>query len=378
MSILDRYIFVRFATNFCILFGLLFLLAVGVELVLALDEFVDAARTVAGPDAGAAAVVGKVLTLAIDMQTPRVFQLYAYLHGLVAVGAVGFTLAQMTYHRELTAVMASGVSLYRVAAPFFVGVFVLSMVQLLNQELILPRIAPLLIRGYSHMGQRGADEFAVKFTPDGKGNLLQATSFDPQTRTLAWPTILERDERGRTVRRITARRATWSEEGKTWMLTKGQVIMPRSAEESGEQVMSAQSIDSYQTDLTPQALLVRRYNQFAAMLSLSQISQMLESDLAQRDAAQRNKLLRYRYARLSSPLVTLLVLALSLPFLLLREPGNFLRQTVICSALTIPASIGAAVGMMVELPGIPPAVGVFLPVIVLMLMALFPWTFFKT
>ena len=120
--------------------------------------------------------------------------------------------------------------------------------------------------------------------------------------------------------------------------------------------------------------MVRRFNQFAAMLSMNQISQMLDTPMLQ----ARDALLRYRYSRFSSVLVSLLVLALTLPSFLLREPANLLRQSVQCAALAVPATVGSAIGMMVEMPGISPAVGVFLPVIVLGFMSLVPWTHFKT
>jgi lipopolysaccharide export LptBFGC system permease protein LptF len=247
----------------------------------------------------------------------------------------------------------------------------------------------LLLRGYNNIGQRGIDEFEVGFTPDGDGSLFQAPSFNPHTQTLMAPTILERDTAGRTVRRVTAVKAVWSEPDKAWLLIDGKAIRPGPDvaldgepwrnESLPSNVLASENLASYHTDLTPHVLLVRRYNQFAAMLSLGQINQMLGTpQLAQRDAARRDTLLRYAYSRLSSVLVNLLVLGLTLPCFLLREPANLLRQSVLCAGLAIPAMIGSAIGMMVQLPGIPPAVGVFVPVIVLAFMSLFPWTFFKT
>jgi lipopolysaccharide export system permease protein len=373
VSILDRYIFLRFGANFALLFSLLFVFAVSIDLIFNLDRFVDAAAQLTGPDGGVLRFTGTLLTLVGNFQGPRLFQFYAYLHGLVAIGAMGFTLSQMHRYRELVAIMASGVSLHRVAMPFIVAVFALSMIQMVNQELMLPRVAPLLLRGTHNVGEQGIDQYEVLFTPDGNGNLLAAPSFDPQAKTLSWLTVLERDDRGRTVRRVTADRATWSESDQHWLLTNGQAVQPGGASEAGGQ-MIAKPIASYQTDLTPQALLVRRYNQFATMLSLDQISQMLKSPRI----AERDVLLRYYYSRFSSVLVNLLVLALSLPFFLLREPANLLRQSVLCAAISIPATMGAAIGMMLDLPGIPPAAGVFLPVIALLFLAVFPWTFFKT
>jgi len=374
MLLLDRYILVRFLANFATLFLLLYIFAVAIDVIVSLDDFVEAAQLKAGEGGGMLRLVVALIGVVADFQLPRIFQFYAYLHGLVAIGAMGFTLAQMHRYRELVAVMASGVSLYRVAMPFIAAVFGLSVLQILNQELILPRVAPLVLRENHQIGQHGMDTFKIRFTPDGKGSLWQAPSYNPTSHTLISPTILERDELGRTTRRVTATEANWSEVDKAWVLTNGRAITRIVGEDQSPQPMLTENIGSYPTDLTPHVLMVRRFNQYATMLSLDQIGQMLDSPALQ----GRETLLRYRYSRFSAALVNVLVMVLALPTFLLREPANLLRQTVLCASLALPASLGAAIGMMVDMPGLPPAVGVFLPVIILGFMSLFPWTNFKT
>ncbi len=210
MLLIDRYILARFFVNFALLFTLLFLFAVAIDLAVALEDFVDAARIAAGDDAGPAAVLAAFTRLALSFQSPRFFQFFAYLHGLVAIGAMGFTLAQMYRHRELVALLSAGLGMHRIAMPFVVGMFALSIVQLCNQEFILPRVATLLLRDHGQIGQRTVEEFALALTPDGGGNLFQSPRFDPARNELFDLTILERDERGRTRRRVTAKRAVWS------------------------------------------------------------------------------------------------------------------------------------------------------------------------
>jgi lipopolysaccharide export LptBFGC system permease protein LptF len=353
---------------------LLFIFAIAIDLILNLDQFIEVSREVHGPEASSLQVTWTMLVLAANFQGPRLFQFYAFLHGLVAVGAMGFTLAQMHRYRELVAIMASGISLHRVAMPFIFAVFGLALIQLLNQELLLPRVAPLLLRDYEDIGRRGLERFEVGFTADAAGNLLQASSFDPQTNTMENPTFFERDDRGRTVRRITAASATWSEPDNHWRLVNGLIMRPEVDEQVAQSVARSEEIATYGSSLSPQSLLVRHYAQFASMLSMSQISQMLATPLV----SDRDALLRSYYSRFSAVLVTLLVLGASLPCFLLREPANLLRQAILCAGLAIPATVGSSIGMLMEMPGIPPAVGVFLPVIALGFMAMFPWTFLKT
>jgi lipopolysaccharide export LptBFGC system permease protein LptF len=394
MLIIDRYILFRFLTNFVLLFLLLFLFAMVIDVVVSLDEFVTAARRIMGDDAGGVAITLGFLRVAFDFQAPRLFQFFAYLHGLVAVGAMGFTLAQMHRHRELVAMLSVGISLQRVAMPFVVGVFGISVVQLLNQELLLPRVAPLLIRDHEHIGQRSVNEFEIDLTPDGFGNLVQAPEFDPRTRTLTGVTILERDERGRTARRITAESGVWTParaaadgaggavgpmaqgglvEG--WVLTGGRAVSARGFTDDGEKrVAATEPVAFYATDLSPEVILVKRYGQFAAMLSLRQIGQMLATP----NVADRDTLLRHRSGRFATVLVNVLVMWLALPTFLVRQPANLLVRTVVCAGICVPGLLGTAVFMLADLPGIAPTVGVFLPVVLLGPVVLAVWAYVKT
>lgn len=374
MNLIDRHILTRFFANFAVLFSLLFVFAAAIDVIINLDRFVDAARDELDSDSGPLRTPVKAVQLMLNFEGPRIFQFYAYLHGLVAVGAMGFTLAQMHRHRELVAVMASGVSLHRVAMPFIVAVFILSLVQLMNQEAVLPSIAPLLLRDHRQIGKAGVNEFEVRFTPDARGTLLQSPSFDPKTRTLQWPTILERDEAGRATRRIGADSATWDESRGGWVLTNAKVMTLRKEGAVGPDTIREPMVDFYATDVSPQVLIVRRFGQFTAMLSMEQIRQMLRTPGVTDSSALR----RHLYARFSSVLVNLLVMLIALPSFLLREPANLLLQSVQCAVMAVPAMIGAAIGMMVQLPGVTPAVSVFMPVLVLIPVALARITFVKT
>ena len=374
MSLLDRYIVGRFLSNFAILFALLFVFAVAIDLLLQLDRFVDVvqART---PEAGPLWRTVVLAAVVLDFHGPRIFQFYAYMLGLLSIGAMGFTLAQMHRHRELVALLAAGVPLHRIAAPLICAVFGLNLLQLLNQELVLPQLAPRLIRKHGDIGQASVGAFEVLLTADGDGNLLQAPTFDPQTNTLSQPTILVRDETGRTAQRITADAATWDEPAGGWRLTEGVVMTPRPNERPElSPRLVRQSIELFETDLSPDVLNMRQYRQFAAMLSTKQIKKLLKSGQPE----DRDMLVRFRYSRFTTVLINMLVLVITLPFFLLREPANLLRQSLLCAGTAIPAMLGALIGLTMDLPGIASIVEVFLPGLVLIPIAMFQVTLIRT
>jgi len=368
LRLLDRYIAGRFIGNFCILLMLLFFFAVSIDILLELDEYVDAARLQVGEQAGSVSMVIAFIEVVVNFHGPRIFQFYAYMVGLLSVGAMGFTLAEMHRNRETVAMLAAGVPLQRIALPIIVAALGLNCLQLLNQEFMLPRLAPMLIRKHGDIGQQGVQAFIVRFTADGNGNLLQAPKFDPQTNTLKLPTFLDRDEEGRTVRRVTADEAVWSDEADAWLLVNGRAITPRTGTSSDTTAMLlGQPIDRYDTDLTPDVLTMRRFGQFATMLSLSQIREMLRSP----GVVDADALVRFAYARFTTVFINMIVLIMVLPYFLLREPANLLRNSVLCAGAAIPATMGALLALAMPVPGIPPAIGVFLPVLVLIPVAIF-------
>ncbi len=215
---------------------------------------------------------------------------------------------------------------------------------------------------------------------DGSGNLYQSPRFDPASETLHDLTVLERDDAGRTVRRLTATRAVWDGGRGGWALTDGIAIrlfdLDRDGGSAGGGAAAPwrEAMEFYPSSLTPRALVMRRYEQFAGMLSLRQISEMLRTPALTDVAA----LLRHRYARFATVGINILVLFIALPSFLLREPANLMRQTLLCAAMALPAMMGGALGMMMDLPGFSPTVSVFLPVILLLPVAVARWTFLRT
>ena len=371
VQILDRYIVIRVLVNFLILFLLLYLFAATIDIILNLERFDEVARDRLPEDVGLIRRLSMAFLLAFNFHGPQFFQFYAYLHGLVAIGAVAFTLSQMSRSRELVAMLAAGRSLFRASAPILWVVLGFGLLQVINQELVLPRLAPLLLRGHDQIGMEGTSAFPVPFTMDSQGRLLQSPAFDPIQGMLENPSIIIRDEKGRTVERIRASTATWDEEELCWMLDAGTVVK---IEHDGVDFTVAsrpEPLDRFMTDLSPSLLTVRRFGQYTGMLSTGQINELLESP----DVQEADTLRRSRYARWASILVNILVMLIALPFFMHREPSSLLARSLLCAVVVVPLYLVVATFMLVPLPGISPALGAFLPVIVLLPISLarFGW-----
>ena len=360
---IDRYITGRVLLNFVLLFAVLYLFAATIDIILNLDEFTQLAVEKIGEDSSWLWRLIVALGFAANYHLPQVFQFYAWLYGIVTVGAACFTLAQMSRYRELVSIVASGVSLRRIAMPFVVVSIGLGVLQVLNQELILPRIAPLLLRTHKHANKGAVDAFPVRFTDDASGMLLQAASFDPGTGGLRQPTFIKRDDLGRTTSRYWANAARWDAPASEWILEGGHVVhisadgrgstTPRPAERVG-------------TDLSPTMLTMRRYGQVAGMLSLGQINEMLQWP----DSRDAESLRRSSVSRFAVVLLNVLVLIIALPFFLDRLPAGLFLKAIICAGVVLPIYFTAAGVMLVPFPGLSPLLGSALPVLVLLPVAL--------
>lgn len=363
MPLLDRWIAARFAANFALVFAVMTIFAISIDTILQLDAYVEACR--AAIAAGRFGSMWTAMPVAVlDYNMPRVFQFYAYLVGLCSVAAAGFTLAQMVRARELVAMLSAGISLWRVALAIGVVAFGLNLLQLVSGELLVPRLAPLLVREHSSILQASAQGFAVKLVEDAEGKLVLAQWFDPATETLTGVLVLERDASGAAVRRIEARAATWSAERGGWIL-EGGLASGRSAPGSGDgreaRIDRQASVDFVATDVSPKAILSRRFRGFAQLLSSTQIEALADDgSIARADAT------RLVGQRLAGACVNLLMLAIALPFFLLREPRKMLEPSVLCAATAVPGLLAAFFLMTVTLPGLPATVGVFLPVALLL------------
>ena len=105
MNRLTIYIMKKMIINFIVLFALFFLLGAVIDIIVNLDEFGKIATAIS-KDSGFFARVISIFKVAVGFEGPRLFQVFAYLHGVIAIGAMGFTAANMLRSREFVAIMA--------------------------------------------------------------------------------------------------------------------------------------------------------------------------------------------------------------------------------------------------------------------------------
>jgi len=205
MLILDRYIIRQFLTNFVILLVVFMSLFFIGDLIIDLDEFVDAGAYYAKVHGGSP-LFGTLLTIA-DYYGPQMIMIYVFFSGVLVVGAMGFTLSSLSKSRELVAMVASGINMYRIAMPILVVGAILNLLIIVSQEQIIPKLADKLTRDKSNIGEEHKQTTPIIFSPDSKGNLFSAAQFDMDRKQMDEVTIIARDGNGQAIQRVTATQA---------------------------------------------------------------------------------------------------------------------------------------------------------------------------
>lgn len=373
MTLLDRYIARQFLTNVVALFVILCGFVIVIDVSLNMDRFLRLADQMIAQGGSAGGSVRRVLIavlLIADLWWPKLLQLYNFLLGMVLVAAMGFTCTQLTRNREFIAMMAAGIGLHRVVRPILLVAAALMSVQLINQELVIPRIAPLLVRDHDDAGNHSLGVAAVPLTLDGQGRLFRAGAFDADTGTLEGVYILERDPEGRAARAVIADRATYRDDG--WDLVNG-----RGETRARSAVGPSLPVDRIESSLDPDELRMIRYDSYRQSLSFTQVGRMLARETLV-DPDQRSRLERIRWGRFSIMISSMLSLLIAMPFYVRREPANMVVQSLKCAPVAIAALIGGILGASAAIPGVPAGLGVFIPVMILSVVAVAQVSALKT
>jgi len=374
MLLLDRYIAKQYLINVVALTLILFSFVVVIDASLNIDRFMEIAERLATQDGGEAPGTIRrwlvTLLLIADFWWPKLLQLYSFLIGMILVGAMGFTFSQMTRNREFIALMAAGVGLHRVMKPVVVIALIFMGFQIINTEILIPRVAPLLVRDHDDIGSRALGGAVVPLTLDGSGRLFRAAEFDADTGTLLGVYILERDENGKATRAITADQAVYRDHG--WDLSNG---VARQRGSASPQLPT--EIERIESSLDPNELRMNRYESYAQSLSFAQVSQMLARPTLT-DPAKRARFARIKWGRFAIMISALLALMIAMPYYITREPQNMVVQSLKCAPIAIVALIGGVLGASASIPGLPPAIGVFIPVMILSIVAIAQVSALKT
>ncbi len=321
LSLIDRYVLRGLLANYMIALGTMLSLYVVLDMFVNMDEFTEEGYP-----------VPTVVRNVVSYYWPNLFLYFAQLSGVITLFAAMATISRMRKLNELTAVLASGVSLYRIAAPVLVFGIVTTGLLVVDTEWLIPAVAHKLARDHDDADGRRAYE--VLFLPDRNGGLLSAGQFHPTRGDLRRLLVITRDEDGVVIATLEADHATWEPpdllrpQGR-WRLERSRLTTRTGTEGTsplgprGEQTVSYPT--HYESDLSPEAILLRQSEGWINFLSLKELG-----TLEERADTNLATVIQTKHARRTAPIVSLVLLLLGLPFFLARSPGTVLSDTGKC------------------------------------------------
>jgi len=369
MKIYERSVARQFGINALLLLGVLFAFIVTVDVIVNLDRFTNRAAEFYASSDGAKATgirlaIGTIIGV-WDIWGPRLLQLFGAINGVVLVAAMGFTCTQLVRHRELVALLASGVSLHTLARPLLLVSAIFIGAQAVTQELLVPAVAPLLTRDAGDSGRRDVRAFTVRLAPDDHDRLFYARRYLDDRTTMVNVTIWERSPEGRITRIITAEEARF--DGKGWTFLNGFATdMTRTADAAHANPRTP--VERIDSSLDPATLKVRTLQGFGQSLSWNQISELIREGAL--GDARRKELDRIRWGRLAGLASTFVTVIAAMPFFLRRVPGPMISACLKAAPIAAAGLIASAAAPLVEFPGLPIPLAAFIPTLLLLPIAI--------
>jgi lipopolysaccharide export system permease protein len=321
LSVIDRYILRSLLINYLVALGIMLSLYVVLDMFVNMDEFTEQGYP-----------LPTVLANVVSYYWPNLFLYFAQLSSVITLFAAMTTIARMRKLNELTAVLACGVSLYRVAAPVLIFGVVTTGLLVIDTEWLIPAVAHKLARDHDDADGRRAYE--VLFLPDRGGALLSAGQFHPTRGDLRRLLVITRDETGVVVATLEADHATWEPpdalrpQGR-WRLDRGRLTRRMRADRASPLGPREGKTISYplyyDSDLSPEAIQLRQSEGWISFLSLNELG-----TLEKRADAQLAAVIQTKHGRRTAPILSMVLLLLGLPFFLDRSPVNVLNDAGKC------------------------------------------------
>lgn len=326
---LDRYLLRSFLANYLLALAVVISLYVTLDLFFNFDEFTENGKPAL-----------PMLADIVDYYSYNLPMYFSQLAGAITLFAGCLVLARLHRNNEITAILASGTSLFRLAAPVIIAGFAMNLLLFADHEYVLPKVASKLARKRDDV--EGARAYGVWAVKDSQGRMLNAFQFSPREKQIRGLIIMEtigsENGKGRLGDLITADKAEWDEQRQGWRLTSRGVkisLASNSRGYSGDEAILRTPVTFYPCDLSPDVLLLRQQTQWMRFLSISQLN-----NLAQTRDVNTRLIARIKHERFTVPMLNMIFLLVGVTFFLHRHPQSVLTQSakslaVVASAVII-------------------------------------------
>jgi len=152
MTVIDRYLLRQFTKALVVFFVSITGLYIVVDAFGNLEEFIDYGEQQGSLFAVLAAYYGA-----------RVLAFFDLTNGLLTLIAAMFTITWLQKSREITALMAAGISKWRIVTPVVAAVAVVALAAMVNREVVLPRFRDKLSRNAQNWKGENAKQLQPRY-----------------------------------------------------------------------------------------------------------------------------------------------------------------------------------------------------------------------
>ncbi len=305
--ILDRYVIRNMLLNYAVIFAIFVGLRIVVDLFTEIDEFTESLLP-----------VRQVVQNMLSYYGYHLFQYYQEFSGPIVVFAALFTLFRIRRANETVIILSSGISLYRLLWPIVLVGILLNALLIVNQELIIPRIADKLIRKQENAA---GDRIMLVALQNDQSNTLLLGNLDPSHNTMSDAFLIRRDDLGRMTHLQYALKAQWDSQQKAWIMKDADSLQTLLAGKA-PQVVKTDVV--YPTDLSPRELALRNSSTYLRFQSTSRLVAMSKQDYIQQRMGTTLEM--EKHFRFTNPIINVIILLLAAPLIVSREPKSVFMQ----------------------------------------------------
>ena len=339
---IDKYIIKSFVPSFIICMFAICGIYIVVDAIQKIDDFIEMGI--------------KAFTMAAHYYGLMLPVFISQLFPAITLISVSLVLVRFVKNNEILAMQVAGINLYRIMLPIFIVSVLLSFLAVINQELLIPKLA----EGLEKVEQttfENKEQNNILVEDEVNHMLFRVWSLNMAEGGLKSAYIIGKYENGKKKFTISAERGKWTDDN-NWLLFN---VVKHNYDESGNWVAPALQMDNYLLETTLSPAELSRVDINASLKSFKELKALRIKE------PENDRYSVMYHTRMAYPLTNFILLFLGIPVVLGFERMSkniFLRvgiSILICCAFFVLCYICANLGNMGILQ---PVLAAWLPVVV--------------
>ena len=253
---------------------------------------------------------------------------------IIALIALMMTMLRLAKTRELIAMLASGLSIWRIILPISATLILVAAATFFTDNMLIPELGKHISLTEKILKSEGSDRFLIRQSRQNGEDRNQASNYEfiikiynytSQQMNGVW--INQFDKENNLIAQIIAKQGAWTEKG--WMLSDG-VIYTYDAKGFRASAPKYFKENEYLVacDLTPQS--IEKIEESSAYMTLTKLNALVS------EQPDNHNLKIQLYSKQFAPAAILILILLGLPFSIkLSKSQNFFNSIGICLVISL-------------------------------------------